>query len=60
MTDLQTYTPEEVAEILKVTRRTVYNYIKNGDLKAVKMGKYLRISRTNLKDFIEQKKKKKS
>ena len=53
MTDLQTYTPEEVAEILKVTRRTVYNYIKNGDLKAVKMGKYLRISGTNLQDFIE-------
>ena len=53
MTDLQTYTPEEVANILKVTRRTVYNYIKNGDLKAVKMGKYLRISGTNLQDFIE-------
>lgn len=53
MTDLKTYTPDEVAEILKVTRRTVYNYIKNEDLKAVKIGKYLRISGTNLQEFIE-------
>ena len=60
MTDLQTYTLEEVANILKVTRRTIYNYIKNGDLKAVKMGKYLRISGTNLQDFIEHGTNKKS
>lgn len=54
MTDIKTYTPDEVAEILKVTRRTVYNYIKNEDLKAVKIGKYLRISGTNLQEFIER------
>ena len=60
MTDLQTYTPEEVAEILKVTRRTIYNYIKSGDLKAVKMGKYWRVSEANLQDFIEHGTNKKS
>lgn len=53
MTNLNTYTLEEVASILKVTRRTIYNYIKNGDLKAVKMGKYWRVSEANLQDFIE-------
>lgn len=53
MTNLKTYTPEEVADILKVTRRTVYNYIKKGSLKAVKMGKYLRVSEANLQDFID-------
>ena len=44
MANLNTYTLEEVEDILKVTRRTIYNYIKNGDLKAVKMGKYWRVS----------------
>lgn len=59
MTNLNTYTLEEVANILKVTRRTIYNYIKNGDLKAVKMGKYWRVSEANLQDFIEHGTKKK-
>ena len=53
MTNLNTYTLEEVSNILKVTRRTIYNYIKNGDLKAVKIGKYWRVSEANLQDFIE-------
>ena len=53
MTNLNTYTLEEVSKILKVTRRTIYNYIKNGDLKAVKIGKYWRVSEANLQDFIE-------
>jgi hypothetical protein len=60
MTNLNTYTLEEVSDILKVTRRTIYNYIKNGDLKAVKIGKYWRVSETNLKDFIEHGTKKKT
>lgn len=53
MANLQTYTLEEVSEVLKVTRRTIYNYIKSGNLKAVKMGKYWRVSEDNLKEFIE-------
>ena len=50
---METYTLEEVSNILKITRRTIYNYIKNGDLKAVKIGKYWRVSEANLQDFIE-------
>ena len=53
MANLQTYTLEEVSEVLKVTRSTIYNYIKSGNLKAVKMGKYWRVSEDNLKEFIE-------
>lgn len=52
MAELRTYTLEEVAAVLKVTRRTIYNYIKNGDLKAVKMGKYWRVPEATLQDFI--------
>lgn len=52
MNNLKTYTLEEVASIIQVTRRTVYTYIKNGSLKAVKIGKYWRVSEANLQDFI--------
>ena len=44
MADIKVYTLDEVAEILKVTKRTLYNYVKAGKLPAVKMGKYWRVS----------------
>lgn len=40
MNAIKLYTVEDVSEILKVTPRTVYTFIKNGDLKAIKIGKY--------------------
>ena len=45
-------TTDEVAEILNITQRTVYNYIKTGELKAHKMGKYWRIFPEDLRAFI--------
>ena len=53
MSDFKVYTLNEVADILKVTKRTLYNYIKEGTLHAVKIGKYWRVSEENLQDFIE-------
>lgn len=39
MTEKKTlYTPEEVADILSVTRRTVYQWIKDKELEASKIG----------------------
>lgn len=52
MTDLTLYTLAEVAEILKVTRRTLYTYVKEGKLKAVKIGKYWRVPEETLQQFI--------
>jgi len=46
------YTPAEVAAILKTTRRTVYKWIEQGDLKAFKVGKFVRIAREDLETFI--------
>lgn len=37
-TDINIYTMKEVSEILKVTERTLYNYIKGGKFKAKKIG----------------------
>ena len=48
------YTPAEVAELLKTTRRTVYNWIEKGQLKSVKAGKLVRIKRADLEEFIGQ------
>lgn len=53
--DLKIYTLEEVAEMLQVTRRTLYNYLKDGRLKGNKVvGKWI-ITEEQLKDFIEGK-----
>ena len=52
MTDIKVYTLDEVADILKVSRRTLYTYIKEGKLPAVKMGKYWRVSQDALEAFI--------
>ena len=46
------YTPEEIADKLKTTRRTVYRWIDNGDLKAFKAGKMWRITRVDLEEFL--------
>jgi excisionase family DNA binding protein len=48
------YTPEEVAAMLKVTRRTIYNWISEGRIKAVKLGYVWRISETSLNDFLQK------
>lgn len=52
MADIKVYTLDEVADIMKVTKRTLYNYIKAGTLHAVKMGKYWRVSEESLQAFI--------
>ena len=52
MADIKVFTVDEVADILKVTKRTLYNYIKADKLHAVKMGKYWRVSEESLQAFI--------
>ncbi|MCX5775793.1 MAG: helix-turn-helix domain-containing protein [Firmicutes bacterium] len=52
--DFKLYTIEEITGILKVTQRTVYNYIKGGQLKAIKIGKYWRIKHTDFQNFIDK------
>ena len=52
MNDIKVYTLDEVADILKVSRRTLYTYVKEGKLAAVKMGKYWRVSQESLQAFI--------
>lgn len=41
-------TPQEVADILKIRKNTVYDMIKRGDLHATKMGKQFRILQSDV------------
>lgn len=52
MAELKVYTIDEVADLLHVTRRTMYSYIKDGKLKAVKIGKYWKITQANLEELL--------
>ena len=47
------YTPQQVAEKLQINIRTVYKWIREGKLKAIKVGDLWRISETELKRFVE-------
>jgi excisionase family DNA binding protein len=44
----------ELAERLKVSRRTVYRWIKDEDLNAYKFANEYRITERDLKDFLER------
>jgi excisionase family DNA binding protein len=49
------YTLEEIAEKLKVSYMTVYRWVKDGKLKAVKAGKQYRVTLTELNIFLNSK-----
>lgn len=53
MARLELYTIEECSEILKVTKRTIYKYIKEGSLRASKVGRDWRITDAALRAFLE-------
>ena len=49
------YTPEEVADILKVRKHTVWNGLREGTLKGTKInGKIWRITDKDLEAFINK------
>lgn len=49
-------TVKEVAETLKVHHMTVRRLIEKGELKAIRIGKAIRIDEADLKKFIKSKK----
>jgi len=53
MADIRVYTTEEALEVLKVTKRTLYRYIKAGQIKAIRLGREYRITEDALRDFLE-------
>ena len=51
------YTPEEIAANLKVSRKTIYNWIREGRPKAVKIGHFWRVSESELNRLLKGEKK---
>nr|DAG98323.1 MAG TPA: helix-turn-helix domain protein [Tectiviridae sp.] len=48
------YTPQEIAEMLRVTDKTVRNWIRSGELDAVVVGKSYRIPEESIKKLIQK------
>ena len=48
------YTPDELASMLKVTRNAIYNWIADGTISAVKIGRTVRIPVAEVDRLISQ------
>lgn len=48
------FTPKEVSEKLKVSERTVNEWLRNGKLRASKLGRQWRITEQQLNDFLKE------
>lgn len=52
--EIEVYTLKEIEDLLHVTRRTLYNWIKSGKLKAFRIGKEWRVTGEALQDFLDK------
>jgi len=52
----QVMTPQEISEYLRVGIRTVYDWIKKGELPAIRLGRTYRIERADFDRFLHQRK----
>jgi putative molybdopterin biosynthesis protein len=53
MDKIRIYTLKEARNILKVSRRSLYNFIKTGKLRASKVGREWRVSHEDLETLIK-------
>lgn len=51
--DLEIYSLKEIQDLLQVSRRTLYNWIKDGKLQTFKAGREWRVTRQALDSFLE-------
>jgi len=51
--DIEVYTLKELEALMQVTRRTLYNWIKDGKLKAFRIGKEWRVTKQALADLTQ-------
>lgn len=56
MDSLSSLTPVEVAELLKITKNTVYELIKRGELPSYKVGKKIRVDIRDVEEYINSQK----
>ncbi len=51
--DTKLYTLQEVADILRVSRQTIYNYVGAKRLRATKYAKEYRVTEEDLQEFMK-------
>lgn len=56
MKDLRVYTAQEVADLMKISRRAFYNHMKEGKIKGVKRGKYWYFTEEEVKAYLSPEK----
>lgn len=54
--DLNFYGLREISELLGVTQRTLLNYVTDGTLEAIKIGREWKVSEKSLRTFIDERK----
>ncbi len=52
MTDLLSYSPEEIGKLLKISKGTVYELLKRGEIPSYRVGKKIRISQSDLQVYM--------
>ena len=50
--EVENYTTQQVADILQLKPKTIREYIKQGKIRAYKIGKSWRVTEEDLKEFI--------
>ena len=59
MNDIKVYTVNDIMDLLKISRKTLYTYIKDEKIKGNKIGNKWIFTEQQVKDFIEGKTEKK-
>ena len=55
MTDLELYTPNEVAKVLGVSYDTILNLVKKGKLKSIRIGpRLIRIKKSSVEEVLNE------
>jgi excisionase family DNA binding protein len=54
MTERLVVTPEEAAEVLKVSRSRIYELIRKGEIASVKLGRVRRIRVEKLREYLDR------
>lgn len=52
--DKRTYTVEEIQNILNVSKPTVYNLVKEGQFRSVRIGGTIRISKRSFDEWLDR------
>ena len=54
ISDMQMLTPDDIMHALRLSRSTVYNMLKRGEIPSVKIGNMLRVNKSDFEHWLEQ------